>query len=109
MRLTPEQVRARNIGNTEEWLRGGAYYREDGTMRARWRKVFYNGTWEVKDDGTLCYQLPRWQSRCHFYMGIDGDVYLLDEGWNIGLSLTFPGDQLGNIGSFKPRRDNRTR
>ena len=34
VRLTPEHVRARNVGNTEEWLRGGAYYREDGTMRA---------------------------------------------------------------------------
>ena len=109
VRMTPDEVRARNIGYTEQWLRGGAYYREDGTMRAKWRKVYYNGTWEIEDDGRLCYQLPRWQSRCHFYMQIEGDVYLLDEGRNIGISLIFRGDQLKNVGSFKPYRDRRNR
>ena len=109
IRLTPEQVRARNVGNTEEWLRGGAYYRADGTMRARWRGLFYNGTWEVEADGTLCFQLPSWQSRCHFYMEKGDDVYLLDEGRSIGVSHTFSGDQLRTIGTRQPHRDNRTR
>ena len=98
VRLTPNQVKRRVLGNTEEWIHGGAYYVREGELEVKWRKVRYKGSWEVSDDGTLCYQLPRWEKRCHFYMDQEGAVYLLDEGRNIGVSAIYEGNQLRQLG-----------
>lgn len=97
-RLTPEQVRAHVSGKTEDWIHGGAYYHADGRLDARWLKVGYQGSWEVSADGVLCYDLPKWQRRCHFYMDRAGEIYLLDEGENIGVRSTYEGNRLRDLG-----------
>ena len=99
-RLNPEQVKAHLTGKTEEWDHGGAYYMEDGQLRVIWRKVFSNGSWEVSDDGTLCYQVPRWEKRCHFYMNYEGQTVMLEDGRNLGPRLLHDGDKLAALGRY---------
>lgn len=100
VRLQAQQVKARVSEKTEAWVHGGAYYHSDGALEVKWRKVRYKGSWEVAADGTLCYQLPNWQRRCHFYMDKMGQVYLLDEGRNIGVMPVFDGNRLTNLGHY---------
>jgi len=105
VRLEAQQVKARVSGKTEEWVHGGAYYHLDGVLEVKWLKVRYKGSWEVSADGTLCYQLPRWQRRCHFYMDKMGEVYLLDEGRNIGVRPTYDGNRLVSLGRYETGLD----
>ena len=99
-RLNPAQVKAHVTGKTEEWDRGGAYYMEDGQLRVIWRKVFSNGSWEVSDDGTLCYQVPRWEKRCHFYMNYEDQTVVLEDGRNVGARPLHDGDKLAALGRY---------
>ncbi len=99
-RLNPAQVKAHVTGQTEEWDRGGAYYMEDGKLKVIWRKVFSNGSWEVSDDGTLCYQVPRWEKRCHFYMNHEGAIIVLEDGRNVGTRHLHDGDKLAALGRY---------
>lgn len=99
-RLNPEQVKAHLTGKTEEWDHGGAYYMEDGQLRVIWRKVFSDGSWEVADDGTLCYQVPRWEERCHFYMNHDDQIVVLEDGRNLGPRQLHDGDKLAALGRY---------
>jgi hypothetical protein len=100
VRLSSSQVKERVTGKTEQWVHGGAYYQPDGKIRVKWRKTYTNGSWEVADDGNLCFKLPHWEKRCQFYMNKDGDVYMLDEGRNIGVRPIADGDKLASVGSF---------
>jgi hypothetical protein len=97
-RLNATQVKAHVTGKTEEWRHGGGYYLADGELKAKWRKVYLKGSWEVSTEGDLCYQLPKWEKRCHVYMEKDGDVYLLDEGKNLGVRYMHEGDKLVSLG-----------
>jgi len=106
-RLDAAQVKAHVTGKTEEWLRGGAFYMADGGLRVRWRKVYSNGSWEVSDDGTLCYQVPRWEERCHFYMNYEDEILVLKEGKNTGTRAIFEGDKLSGLGSFNTGQSRR--
>lgn len=99
-RLNPAQVKAQVSGKTEEWDHGGGYYMEDGKLRVIWRKVFSNGSWEVSDDGTLCYQVPRWEKRCHFYMNYEGETVVLKDGRNLGPRPLHDGNKLAALGRF---------
>jgi hypothetical protein len=99
-RLNPTQVKAHVSSKTEEWDHGGGYYMEDGQLRVIWRKVFSNGSWEVSDHGTLCYQVPRWEKRCHFYMNYEGETVVLKDGRNLGPRLLHDGDKLAALGRF---------
>lgn len=101
LRLNGDQVKAHVLGKTEEWIHGGAYYPELGKLRVKWRKAYSNGTWEVSDAGDLCYQLPRWERRCHFYMSLDGEILMLDEGRNIGARRMFDGNRLDSLGRYQ--------
>ena len=58
--------------------------------------------WDVGTDGTLCYQLDTWGRRCHFYMKKDDQVYLLDEGENIGVREIYDGNRLQHIKGYSP-------
>ncbi|MDH3763541.1 MAG: hypothetical protein OEU50_21405, partial [Gammaproteobacteria bacterium] len=71
-----------------------------GVLEVKWLKVRYKGSWEVSADGRLCYQLPKWARRCHFYMKKMGEVYLLDEGRNIGVRHIYDGNRLQNLGRY---------
>lgn len=99
-RLSPDEVQAHLTGKTEQWDKGGAYYMEDGKLKVIWRKVFSNGSWDVSDDGTLCYQVPRWQERCHFYMNYNDQVVVLEDGVNVGARPLFEGDKLAPLGRY---------
>ena len=98
VRLNGAQVKAHVIGRTEAWLHGGAYYLADGSLKVKWRKTYLNGSWEVSADGTLCYQLPRWEQRCHFYMDQNGAILMLDAGDNIGERPMYDGNNLAKLG-----------
>jgi hypothetical protein len=93
-RLDAAQVKAHVIGKTEQWDRGGAYYMADGELRVVWAKVFSDGSWEVSDDGTLCYQVPRWQERCHIYMNHEDMILTLEDDRNIGTRQLLEGNKL---------------
>ena len=102
VRLEPAQVRAQVSGKTEEWIHGGAYYRADGGLEIKWRKVRYKATWDVSDRGEICYQLPKWPRRCHFYMKLDGEILMLDEGRNQGARRYYEGNRLSRLGHRVP-------
>jgi hypothetical protein len=106
-RLSGDEVKARVTGKTEEWLRGGAYYRDDGSIRVKWRKVYSSGSWQVTTDGELCYEVPRWDRRCHSYLNRDGQILMLEEGRNMGARPLFDGDRLSTLGSFNTGDDRR--
>lgn len=100
VRLNGEQVKAHVTGKTEAWLHGGAYYMADGRLKVKWRKTYSSGSWEVSADGTLCYQLPKWERRCQFYMNMDGAILLLESGDNIGERKMYVGDNLAALGTY---------
>jgi hypothetical protein len=99
-RLSPAQVKAHVTGKTEVWSHGGAYYMEDGKLRVIWRKVYSNGSWEVSDDGTLCYQVPHWEKRCHFYMNHEDRIIVLEEDRNVGVWPLHDGNKLAALGRY---------
>ena len=105
VRLGPEEVRAHVAGKTEQWVRGGAYYEESGRLEVKWRKVKSETVWEVGADGSLCYQIDAWGRRCHFYMKKENEVYMLDEGRNIGVRAMYDGNRLKNIKGYAPAAD----
>ena len=98
LRMTPAQVRAHVAEKTEGWAHGGAYYQADGSLQVIWRKVRYEGSWEIDTGGNLCYELPKWRQRCHFYMQKEDEIYLLDEGRNLGIRPTYAGNRLNDLG-----------
>ena len=98
MRLTPAQVREHVVDRTEGWIHGGAFYHPDGKLQLVWLKARYRGIWEVDAEGNLCYEVPNWQRRCHFYMRKEDRTYLLDEGRNIGVRPTYAGNRLRDLG-----------
>lgn len=100
VRLDAEQVKSHVSGKTEEWRHGGGYYKEDGSLRIKWLKVYSNGTWEVAEDGTLCYEVPRWEKRCQSYLRKDDTVFTLEEGRNLGAQTLYDGDNLNAMGRF---------
>jgi len=102
VRLGPEEVMAYVSGKTEQWVHGGAYYHDSGRLEVKWRKVNYKTFWEVGADGTLCYQLDTWGRRCHFYMKKDEEIYMLEEGINIGARDIYDGNRLQNIKGYSP-------
>ena len=99
VRLNPDQVRAHVTGKTESWRHGGGYYKDETNIRVKWLKAYQNGTWQVKDDGTLCFELPSF-SRCHFYMNKDGKILMMDEGINMGERVMYDGDNLNALGRY---------
>ena len=102
LRLTPGQVKMHVAEQTEGWTQGGAFYHADGSLQVVWRKVRYKGSWEVDAEGNLCYELPKWKRRCHFYMRKDDGTYLLDEGRNIGIRPIYAGNRLNELGRGLP-------
>jgi hypothetical protein len=99
-RLNGDQVKAHVTGKTEEWIHGGAYYLADGQLKVKWRKTYLTGSWEVSPDGNLCYQLPRWERRCHIYLLEVDEILMLEEGRNNGARAMYDGDNLVALGRY---------
>ncbi len=66
---TQKETRAMISGKTVLWPpNGGAYYMPDGTLMTLWDGVKEEGTWEVNDEGGVCWKVPSWGNvPCEFY------------------------------------------
>ena len=83
--LTPEQTTELVSGKTALWPpNGGAYYAPDGTLVTLWDGAIEEGTWEVNEEGGVCWKVPSWgNTPCEFYYrGEEGlmAIYGSEEG-----------------------------
>ena len=72
---TREETLEMISGNTVVWNpNGGAYYAPDGTLNTLWDGVREDGTWEVNDEGAVCWKVPSWgNTPCEsYYRGKEG-------------------------------------
>ena len=86
VRLSADEVKTNITGNTEQWRqRGAAYYAPHGAVQALWKGNDHEGTWWVKDDGTICidvrglggescWEYYRYNDSIHYYW--NGDFVL---------------------------------
>ena len=93
--LTRADVMAHIAGNTETWTKGGGYYAPDGQLHVLWEGERSAGTWEVSDDGNVCYVVDVWgpDKECHSYVEEGGVVKLLYED-QARVAMVQPGNQL---------------
>ena len=96
-RLNGDQARAHLSGRTEKWTKGGAYYGSDGKMKAKWKGRFNRGTWEVHEDGRVCYKLAKWPLLCQYYMNVDGAITMIYEGQSAGAKEMVDGDKMSDL------------
>jgi hypothetical protein len=95
--LDANEVRSQLVGNTEIWTKGAGYYAEDGTLRAVWEGESYTGTWEIRDNGDLCYTVAAWGGTdCQSYFVRDGEVILAHQNGSRPVEH-LEGDQLSTI------------
>ena len=93
-RLTSEQARAHVSGNTEFWDQGTVYYNPDGQLDLVWNKVNSTGSWEISDDGNVCFTVPNWNRNCHYYLQHNGAIVTVDDGSTDGVLKVEPGKHL---------------
>jgi len=94
-RLTSEQAKQHVSGNTEVWKQGSVYYDPDGKLELRWHKNRIEGNWEMLDSGTICFDVPKWNITCHYYLDHDGAITAIKNGKIIGTLKVKPGKHLG--------------
>jgi hypothetical protein len=93
-RLTSEQARGHVSGNTEFWDQGTVYYNPDGQLDLVWHKVKSTGSWEIADDGNVCFTVPNWNKSCHYYLLYQGAVTTVSDGNTNGVLKVEPGKHL---------------
>jgi hypothetical protein len=80
--FTKEETLAMISGKTVVWSGEswgtGAYYSPDGKLYTVWEGAPETGTWEVTDEGAVCWLVPSWGSGpCEsYFMGPDGIMAL---------------------------------
>lgn len=97
-RLTQAEVISHVSGNTEVWSEGGGYYDPDGALMVKWQDDDGTGTWEVAEDGTLCFavELLGNEKECHHYVHDGGTIMLVYK--NVSrLAEILPGNQLNSL------------
>ena len=94
-RLTSEQAKQHVSGNTEFWRQGAVYYDPDGNLELIWQKARIKGNWEMLDNGTICFDVPRWNITCHYYLDHDGAITTIEDVKIIGTLKVKPGKHLG--------------
>jgi hypothetical protein len=95
-RLNGAQVKSHLIGMTEIWSKGGGFYGSNGKMEVVWEGSKQPGTWEVADDGVVCYKIPIWKRNCHHYLNDKGTITLMWQG-RPSVKEMFNGNQLANL------------
>ena len=95
-RLNGDQVRDHITGMTERWARGGGYYDADGSIEVVWKGKKRSGTYEVSDDGEVCYQVADWKKYCHHYLDDNGRITLVYRD-NPDLKEMMPGNKLSEL------------
>jgi len=93
-RLSAEQARTHVSGNTEFWDEGTVYYNPDGQLELVWHKAKIAGSWEITDDGNVCFTVPKWNKTCHYYLKHDGAIITVSEGNTNGELKVEPGKHL---------------
>ena len=96
-RLNGDQARAHLLDKTEKWTKGGAYYGPNGKMEAIWKGKFRAGTWEVFDDGKVCYALYNWPNLCQFYLNVNGEIMMIYKGKSTGVKVMMDGNKLNDL------------
>lgn len=93
--LSRADVMAHISGNTETWTKGGGYYAPDGQLHVLWEGKQSVGTWEVNDDGNVCYVVDFWgpDKECHSYVE-KGGVVKLQYKDQARVAMVQPGNQL---------------
>lgn len=93
-RLSADQTRKHVSGNTEYWEEGPVYYAPDGTVQMLWLRIQTEGSWEMQQDGSICFQVPEWPRSCHFYLAYDGKITTVENGEVRGVLTIKPGKHL---------------
>ena len=94
-RLTSEQTKQHVSGNTESWKGGAIYYDPDGNLELFWHKNRIKGNWEMQDSGTICFDIPKWNITCHYYLDHNGAITTIQNEKVIGNLKIEPGKHLG--------------
>ena len=96
--LTQAEATAHISGNTEVWTKGGGYYAPGGVLKVKWEGQDGSGTWEVRENGKVCYSVNIWGSGvdCHSYVNDNGTVKLVYKG-NSRAAEIRSGDQLDSL------------
>ena len=110
-RIGGVQTRAHVSGNTEVWKEGNVYYKPDGELELRWRKVWSKGTWEVTANGIVCWDVPAWKTLdmpgvttslkttrserdCHYYLDDHGKITTVQGKYVVGVHEIIKGRKL---------------
>jgi len=93
-RLTSEQAKQHVSGNTEFWKEGAVYYDPDGKLALYWNKNRIKGNWKMQDSGTICFDVPRWNTPCHYYLDHDGAITTIKNDKIAGTLKVVPGENL---------------
>ena len=93
-RLTSEQTKQHVSGNTESWKGGAIYYDPDGNLELFWHKNRIKGNWEMQDSGTICFDIPKWNITCHYYLDHNGAITTIQNEKVIGNLKIEPGKHL---------------
>jgi hypothetical protein len=99
-RLDGSQVESHLTGMTERWTKGGGFYNLDGQMEVVWKGTRQSGTWDVSDDGKVCYKMPAWEKECHHYLDNSGQITLIykkDGKTHADVKEMFTGNQLSTL------------
>jgi hypothetical protein len=92
-RLNAAQVKAHVSGNTEFWKQGTIFYNPDGQLVLVWQRIKSSGSWEITADGNVCFSVPTWEDRCHYYLDLDGTITIVRKDKIHGVSKVEQGDK----------------
>ena len=95
-RLNPAEVQAHIVGKTETWVRGGGYYAENGTIEVLWKGRQHRGTYDIGDNGEVCYRIPGWSEHCHYYLNDNGAIAMVSRS-NPDVKKMLPGNRLAEL------------
>jgi hypothetical protein len=93
-RLTLEQAKQHVSDKTEVWKLGSIYYDPDGTLELYWNKMRIKGNWEMQDSGAICFDVPKWNITCHYYLDHGGAITTIENDKIVGALKVKPGKHL---------------
>lgn len=96
--LSSAEVILHISGKTETWSSGAAYYAADGTIEVVWEGKSGSGTWQVADDGNVCFiaSVLSPDEECHSYRLKGGVVHLVYND-NLSQRDVIEGNQLDSF------------
>ena len=98
-KLNTEQVMAHISGNTEQWSSGWGYYNPDGRLEVVWNGLKDVGSWEVDNDGQVCFVLEIFgpQKECHYYVKSGNSIRMIYDDSDVGSRLIKKGHHLPDL------------